>query len=196
MPAPPRHVDNVGMHPSQDAVTLTGERVTLRPFRSDELEVVWRARLDYPGPGPVPDRKTLARRVTNSGRLVDGWLYFAIESERRLIGEIDARTSRALLPPGMYEIGIDLFDGADRGKGLGSEAVALLLDHMFAERDAERIQASTAVDNAAMRAVLMKLGFRFEGVMRYFMPGEDGRVDFALYAVTRPDWKRRASSEH
>ena len=182
------------MHPSQDAVTLTGDRVTLRPFRSDELETVWRARLDYHGPGPVPDRKTLARRVAKSGRLVDGWLYFAIESEGRLIGEIDARTSRALLPPGMYEIGIDLFDDGDRGKGLGTDAIAVLLDHMFVEHDAERIQASTAVDNAAMRAVLMKLGFSFEGVMRYFMPGADGRVDFALYAITRPDWETQTSS--
>jgi RimJ/RimL family protein N-acetyltransferase len=45
-----------------------------------------------------------------------------------------------------------------------------------------------------MRAVLQRLGFREEGVMRAFMPSAAGaRDDFALYAVIRPDWRPRRS---
>ena len=91
----------------------------------------------------------------------------------------------------MYEIGIGLFDPADRGKGYGSEAVALLTAYVFSELTAARVQASTAVGNAAMRRVLEKIGFQCEGVMRAFMPAGDGREDYALFGVTREDWERR-----
>jgi RimJ/RimL family protein N-acetyltransferase len=44
-----------------------------------------------------------------------------------------------------------------------------------------------------MRRVLEKLGFTFEGVMRGFMPVGAGREDFALYGVTRAEWRSPAS---
>ena len=43
-----------------------------------------------------------------------------------------------------------------------------------------------------MRRVLEELGFVHEGTMREFMPGPDGREDYALYAITREEWARRA----
>jgi RimJ/RimL family protein N-acetyltransferase len=51
------------------------------------------------------------------------------------------------------------------------------------------VQASTAADNTAMRRVLEKLGFAYEGTLRAFMPSENGRDDYVLYAVTRSDWE-------
>jgi RimJ/RimL family protein N-acetyltransferase len=40
--------------------------------------------------------------------------------------------------------------------------------------------------------VLEKVGYTFEGVMRGFMPSETSeRLDYALYAVTRPEWGGR-----
>ena len=50
------------------------------------------------------------------------------------------------------------------------------------------MQASTAADNTPMRRVLEKLGFAYEGTLRGFMPGDGGRDDYVLYAVTRRDW--------
>jgi len=50
------------------------------------------------------------------------------------------------------------------------------------------VQASTAADNIAMRRVLEKLGFMYEGTLRSFMPAGEGRDDYVLYAVTRSDW--------
>lgn len=170
---------------------LTGEFVALRPFRPDEVETVWQARRRGGLPlGVAPGaRERFAERLRNSGRLVDGWLDLAIELEGRLVGEIDARQPPQALPPGVFELGIALFEPAERGRGYGSEAVALLTRHLFAELGAERVQASTSVGNAAMRRVFTKLGFAEEGVMRAFMPGPAGRDDYALYAVTRADWR-------
>jgi RimJ/RimL family protein N-acetyltransferase len=133
-------------------------------------------------------RERMRRRIANSGRLVGGWLDLAIDAEGSLVGEIDARHPPRAMPPGVFELGIALFDEEVRGRGYGTEAIALLTAHLFAELGAERVQASTAVDNSAMRRVFEKLGFAKEGVMRSYMPAGESRDDYVLYAVTRADW--------
>ena len=165
---------------------LRGERVVLRPFRRDELDVA-----AGPHEGTVAElgsARRRRRRFERSGELVDGFLDLAVEAEGRLVGDVGARRPPGSLPPGVYEVGIDLFDGEDRGKGYGTEAVRLLTDYLFESLDAERVQATTAVSNASMRRVFEKLGFLHEGTLRAFMPGESGREDYVMYAVTRSDW--------
>jgi RimJ/RimL family protein N-acetyltransferase len=172
---------------------LEGQRVVLRPLRKDELDAVLKAR-DWPATGPTPGggraRERLRRRLARSGRLTGGHLDLGVEVDGRLIGEIQARGHPAqTLPAGVFELGIELFDPADRGKGVGLEAVALLTEWLFEQQGAARVQATTAVGNAAMRRVLERLGFACEGVMRGFMPEGSGRTDFTLYAVTHSDWQ-------
>jgi RimJ/RimL family protein N-acetyltransferase len=96
------------------------------------------------------------------------------------------------LPPGVFELGIDVFDEHDRGKGLGTEALTLLLARLFDRERAHRVQVTTDVDNAAMRHVCERMGFVFEGVLRSFMPTADGPRDYAMYAVTKGDWQGQA----
>jgi RimJ/RimL family protein N-acetyltransferase len=85
-------------------------------------------------------------------------------------------------------VGIELYADEDRGRGYGTPAVRQLTDRLFAREGAERVQASTAADNTAMRRVLEKLGFAYEGRLRAFMPAGEGRDDYVMYAVTRPGW--------
>jgi RimJ/RimL family protein N-acetyltransferase len=137
--------------------------------------------------------------VQRSGRLLYGRLDLAVEAGGRLVGHIEARQPKHAMPRGVFEIGIELFDG-ERGKGYGRAAVELLTDLLFREHHAHRVQASTDLGNAAMRRVLERLGFTFEGVLRSLMLATDGTgQDYALYAVTRWDWdareSRRASAE-
>jgi RimJ/RimL family protein N-acetyltransferase len=132
----------------------------------------------------------MRKRILASGRWVHGSLDLAIETNGRLIGDVQARMGAGQrLPPGVVELGVDLYDPEQRGKGYGAEAVALLTTWLFERGIADRVQASTAVGNRPMRRVLEKLGFTFEGVMRGFMPVGDGRADFALYGVTRTEWR-------
>jgi RimJ/RimL family protein N-acetyltransferase len=166
----------------------------LRAFRPEEFDAVWEARRTFDPPfaaGPG-SRERLWRRLERSGRFHRGRLDLAIEVRGRLVGEIDARQPSDMFPAGVFELGITLFDARDRGKGIGSEAVRLLTGYLFDHLRAERVQASTDVDNEAMRRVFDKLGFVAEGVMRSFMPGGSGRRDYVLYAVTRGDWLKRA----
>jgi RimJ/RimL family protein N-acetyltransferase len=137
----------------------------------------------------VEDR--LRKRIEHSGQLVDGWLDLGIEADGRLVGDITARSPKNSFPPGVFEVGITLFDPGDRGKGFGREAIELMTTHLFEAAKAGRVQATTAVDNVAMRRVLEALDFVHEGTLQAFMPGLDGRDDYAMYAVTREAWAGR-----
>jgi RimJ/RimL family protein N-acetyltransferase len=177
---------------------LRSGRVRLRPLAPDDLELLVAGRNAGAGPPFERDeraaRRIQQRKIERSGRFADGRLDLGIEVDGRLAGTVEARQPSGGLPPGVYEIGISLFDGADRGRGLGTTAVELLTDHLFSDPGTHRVQASTWVENSGMRRVLEKLGFVFEGVMHAFMPAENGvRHDYALYAVTRADWEQRAS---
>jgi RimJ/RimL family protein N-acetyltransferase len=173
---------------------VQGPRVTLRPFHEAEFPQVWAASLRRgSGPGPQGARaaERLRQRIRRSGRLTRGTLDLAIEEQGRLIGDIQARHPMHAIPPGVFELGIEIYNRDDHGHGYGSDAVRLLTDWLFTRAGAERVQAGTAMRNAGMRRVFERLGFTFEGEMRGFMAGPSGREDFALYGVTKPEWESR-----
>jgi RimJ/RimL family protein N-acetyltransferase len=171
-------------------IELRGERVLLRPLREEELETVWQARVNdetAPWMSTPAAYERLRERIANSGQFVDGWLDLGIESNGRLVGEVDARRPARTMPEGVFELGISLFDVHDRGRGLGTEAIRLLTRYLFEHEQAGRVQASTWVENHAMRRVFEKLGFVEEGVLRSYMPSERGRDDYVLYAIVHDD---------
>jgi RimJ/RimL family protein N-acetyltransferase len=168
-------------------------RILLRPFRPDELDLVWAARRRNEGSIALRrgSRDRLRRQLARSGVMHRGFLRLAIEAEGRLVGDVDARCPPDALPPGVFELGIELYEPADRGRGYGAAALALVVERLFAEEGAARVQASTGLGNVAMRRALDRTGFAFEGMLRAFMPAPEGREDYALYALTRDDWERR-----
>jgi RimJ/RimL family protein N-acetyltransferase len=168
--------------------------VVLRPFRADEVDRLWSRRQREIAAGSAwgpSTREQVAERVANSGIWTDtpAGLSFAVEADGVLVGDIQARRSQGVLPTGVVEIGIELYEDAARGRGIGREAVAQLTARLFDAGEAHRVQLSTDVDNAAMRRVAELLGFGFEGVLRGFMPSSEGARDYAMYGMTRTDFK-------
>jgi RimJ/RimL family protein N-acetyltransferase len=177
---------------------LAGDRVTLRPYRDDEttlLVTTWADATWFApkGTGPRELAERVRERIRRSGSFTEGMVIFAIEAEGRLVGEVSARQPVHGLPPGVFELGIELFGERDRGRGLGAEAIVAITKHLFDVEGAHRVQLSTDVDNAVMRRVAERLGFRFEGVLRSFMPEPDGPHDYAMYAITKSDLEGRTS---
>jgi N-acetyltransferase len=163
-------------------IDLPGERVRLRPITLDDVDAL-------AATGEDPEK--LRRRIERNPTLEHGgFLSLGVEGDGRIVGEIQARAPQHGFPPGVCEIGISLAEEA-RGKGYGQEAVVLFTDYLL-QAGQERVQASTSVDNVAMRRVLEAIGYAFEGVLRSFAPGEDGgREDYAMYAATRAEWRAR-----
>jgi RimJ/RimL family protein N-acetyltransferase len=169
---------------------LGDDHLRLRSLRLDDLEALTDAIGDAQvGPPQQRDavRKQLREMIEKSPTLVeDGFVSFGIEVDGRLVGDLQARAPKNNGPRGNCEIGISLFPQS-RNHGIGTAAVRLLLDELF-NTGWQRIQAGTAVTNKPMRAVLSKLGFTQEGIMRGFAPDDHGnRQDYVLYAILAGD---------
>ena len=171
-------------------IVLSGTRVRLRPLRSEEFEVLRSARQRADAavsPASLGDEE-LRERIELSGTLTGWGLVLGIETDDALVGQIQAY--RAQLPPGVFGIGIELFDQDDRGKGYGTEAVAMLVRHLFDREEARRVEGGTTPENAAMRHVFERGGFLEEGVQRQFLPAADrGGADCVMYGMTRTDYE-------
>lgn len=145
---------------------LRGAGVTLRRYRPEEYTDAVRALEAQEWISP-PSRDRLRRRVRRSGMLWRGRVVLAIEAGGRLVGEIQTYRHRGM-PPRQVGLGIMLFDEADRGRGVGSEAVRLLVDWLFRSGTATRVEAGTAPRNRAMRRVFERTGWRHVGTERAF----------------------------
>lgn len=75
------------------------------------------------------------------------------------------------------------------GRGLGTWAVARLVQRSFAEGPFRRLQAMIHIENVASRRLVERLGFRQEGCLRQHYKIGERWVDEALYAVLREDWQ-------
>lgn len=165
---------------------------TLRAYREAEVEERVAAR---GAEGP-----SYRARLASSGQWRDWELILALDVDGRAIGEVQARNHPGVMPPGVFDLGIEIFDAADRGRGHGIWAIRAITDRLFREHEASRVTGSTDPENVAMRRTFESAGFTFEGTMRGFMPvavvpeyarpGERYR-DSVLYAITLDDWNGR-----
>jgi len=164
--------------------------ISLRPLIPADLDTLWEARTVSDAPwADTSDgaREKLRERIAASGRFAGGELLLGIVADGELAGEIQARQPEMGLPPGVFEIGIEVYDPDARGKGIGRHALGQFLAHLFDEEHAHRVQLTTDVANTAMRRVAERLGFRLEGTLRSFMPTKEGPRDYLMYAITRTD---------
>ena len=170
-------------------IELRGEHVVLRAFRPDEYDAMI---VRLPGDPTDAEQLRIRRsRLERSGMRTSVELLLAVEAEGRLVGDVQGRSVEMAMPPGVWEIGIELWETGDRGRGLGREAIALLTSHLFEQEGAHRVQASTDVTNGAMRRLLEALGFTDEGTLRGFMlDGDDRPRDYEMYGATVNDWTR------
>lgn len=70
------------------------------------------------------------------------------------------------------------------GGGVATGALALSLDHCFGPVMLHRVEATVRPENAASRAVLAKVGFREEGLLRRYLLVDSAWRDHLLVAIT------------
>lgn len=80
-----------------------------------------------------------------------------------------------------------------RGNGTGKKAVSWLTDFVFTNYPNKlRFEATTRIDNIAMRRVLEHCGFVKEAHYRLAWPDKEGnRYDCAGYGILRRDWEKK-----
>jgi ribosomal-protein-alanine N-acetyltransferase len=80
------------------------------------------------------------------------------------------------------------------GGGVATAALALGLDHCFGPVGLHRVEATVRPENAASRAVLAKVGFREEGLLRRYLEVDGAWRDHLLVAITIEELNGSAAS--
>jgi ribosomal-protein-alanine N-acetyltransferase len=170
------------------------DRVTLRAFAEDDLPFLERLDTDPEALGPfewVGFRDARARRRRWER---DGWVgaestaLAVVLADGTVAGIASWRAQDRGGPPGgCYEIGLALLP-EHRGRGLGTAAQRLLVDHLFRFTLAHRLEATTDADNIAEQKALERVGFTREGVLRGVGFRDGAWRDLVLYALLRAGW--------
>lgn len=175
---------------------LSGERVTLRPLRPEDVEPLWRAKLD-----PLKWARTSAeplRPVTleeHKARYAepskDSSAQFAVDVDGALVGRallfhVDDLARNA-------EVGLALLP-EHQGKGYGKDVLRVLLAYGFRSRNLHRIHLQTLSSNEAGLRCYRAVGFVEEGRQREHAWVEGAYEDMVLMSVLRSEWTAQTSS--
>ena len=164
--------------------------VILRPIEEGDLDDLGRYSTDPEAAGEFEwtgfkDPKALRRRWDEDGWLGAEQARLVVECSGSFAGDVSYRDrSHGLSKGAVYEIGIALLP-EHRGHGVGTTAQRLLVDYLFHNTPAHRLEAYTEVENLPEQRALEKVGFEREGLLRatHFRAG--AWRDSILYALLR-----------
>ena len=173
---------------------FASERLAMRPFVAADAEPLHAGYRDAdlmrwwstPPHADVAETRAFFVGDEGSGRDepgADGWQGWTVTLDGEPIGTLSAGRRRA----GVYEITYLLVRG-HWGRGYGREMVARLVDLLVAEEGARRLQADVDPDNGASLALLERLGFRREGLLRAAWATHVGVRDSVILGLLAEEW--------
>ncbi|MEU3714388.1 GNAT family N-acetyltransferase [Streptomyces catenulae] len=157
-------------------VTLTTERLLLRPFRPSDAPAVHTACQDpdiprwtsVPSPYTVRDAEHFTGVFSPQGWRADSDLSFAVltRDAETLVGAVGlVRLERLRTPERQAELGY-WTAREQRGKGYTAEAAAAVVRWAFCELGVERLEWRAEAGNHGSWAVARRTGFHREGTLR------------------------------
>ncbi len=176
---------------------LRAERLVLRPtrpgdaedlyalFSNEDVSRYWSERA-WTDPKRAPE---YLEQIDRWFRERDGFQWaVALQQDDRLIGtctlfQLYWKHKRA-------EIGYAL-QRPFWGRGLMTEALTALFDFAFRELALHRLEADVEPRNAKSLAILERLGFRREGLLRERFRVEEEVQDSLILGLLRPEWEAR-----
>ena len=169
---------------------IKGQKVTLKLVEKEDVEYlhIWLTDPDFTGPHEPTTQLTIRELEKTYQNLKDErWWYISNQYKTR----ISFLTTQ--LREHCPEIKLYI-NPEERGKGYASEAVKLIVDHLFLNEDIERIQAVTPLENTAIRRVLEKNGFASEGVIRKNRFHRGAWRDSSLFSIIREEWNNQTQT--
>ena len=194
--------------PRLDRLTLTGRHVQLEPLATEHVGPLLRAATESRstfGLTLVPDslpamQKYVETLLAEEGRCES--LPFAVREPRGdVVGATRFMTIEwwswaphaAPLPvpagPDVLEIGGTWYAERAQRTGINTEAKLLLCTHAFETLRVRRVSWKTDARNTRSREAILRLGARFDGVIRAHRAGFDGVVrDAAFFSLLQGEW--------
>lgn len=164
------------------------EKVTIEPVTPGDRAAVAAFFAGHPWPfhsGGTPTPASVLQRIDAGWLSEPGTETYWLAVEQSRVG---------LLRLFDLDDGAPLFDlriaPDHRGQGIGGEAVRRLTRDVFTDHPhVDRIEATTRVDNVAMRRALLRAGWVKESHWRCNWPDPSGRLhDGVGYAILRADY--------
>jgi RimJ/RimL family protein N-acetyltransferase len=91
--------------------------------------------------------------------------------------------------PDVVEIGATWLAAAAQRTPINTEAKLLMLTHAFDRWRVHRVSLMTDARNERSRAAILRLGARFDGVLRAARPASDGAIrDTAAFSILEAEW--------
>ena len=175
---------------------IEGKRIRLRGYRNDDLAAIHRWANDAETVRYLSSRYWMPQSTADVADLIDHAMragsngaFFVIASREddSYLGQTDLYTINWKLRSA--ELAIVLGEEAQRGRGLGGEALGLLLAYAFGTLGLERVELEVATENTRAIRCYERAGFKPEGIKRHaFMIGGE-YTDLAMMAVLAGEWK-------
>ncbi len=161
--------------------------LSIRTIRSGDLEII------YSWNCPVSrgefqefnfeSFRQLEAEYQKNGFISEQFKSLILERAQKPIGLIFISALR----PGLFRLGLVICEATSRKKGVGTKACKMIVQHLFENYPAVRIEADTDVDNISAQRVLEKSGFEREGVLRKYRFHHGKWRDSVLYSIIRSD---------
>jgi len=194
--------------PRLDRLTLTGRHVQLEPLATEHVGPLLRAATESRstfGLTLVPDSLPAMQKYVETLLAEEGRgesLPFAVREPRGdVVGATRFMTIEwwswaphaAPLPvpagPDVLEIGGTWYAERAQRTGINTEAKLLLCTHAFETLRVRRVSWKTDARNTRSREAILRLGARFDGVIRAHRAGFDGVVrDAAFFSLLQGEW--------
>jgi RimJ/RimL family protein N-acetyltransferase len=187
--------------------TLAGDRVTLRPFRPDDLPALREILLDPAGrilTGTVHDEAAAqAPQTPEQAEILRTWYGSRGDAGDRLdLAVTDKATGECVgeavlndWDPGNQSCNFRILLGPrGRNRGLGTEATRLIVGYGFERLGLHRIALEVYAFNPRARRVYEKAGFRAEGVLRESLRYDGRWIDATVMSILAPEWPAAAAA--
>jgi [ribosomal protein S5]-alanine N-acetyltransferase len=171
---------------------LQGKLIQLRPIREADLDALYAFLTDIHNRGDyfpinIHSESWLRKQFQDNGFWSDDQGMLVMMNGAAIIGHIEYFKPVAYLDA--YELSYLIYDSAERGRGVTSEAVSLLTRYIFDTRKANRLQLVIHPDNIASRRVAEKNGFVNEGTMRGAWYHRGQYHDVVVYVLLRCEYE-------
>ncbi len=171
---------------------IEGKNIVLRKPVEEDLEIIYDITRNYRQIGEFispsfPSLSNMKRNFQERGYWedFDGNSFLITNREDVLLGEIGY--FKGLPYTEGYEIGYQIFNSEDRGKGYMTEALKIMTAYLFELEPIPRIQINIDSKNKASCRVAEKCGYIHEGTMRKALYCRGEYHDLKLFSMLREE---------
>jgi RimJ/RimL family protein N-acetyltransferase len=170
---------------------LKGNHITLRPVRETDIDQLYAFHLDIDNRGSYFPRGVLSQpafrkefQETGFWSKEDGMLVM-VSPTNEILGHIEFFKTVNYLDE--FELSYVVYAAEQRGKGVATEAITLLVRYLFETKRVNRIRLVIHPENGASRRLAEKCGFQHEGTARGAWYNKGKHQDVEIYAILHDD---------